>query len=683
MAAYPQFGRLDRRSMVLESDEGAAVAVLFFLGEPIEPLRVTFAGDSSAAVVAAVRPMGRDGTAWVAGTSDRIVVLAPAPAADFAVVLQVNDPADGAMAMLATAPDGRTGYEVGIFDDGGTLTAVIRRVVEGVLVDEDATGGVANAVPQQAGDVPASGYAIDTSTSKTAGVPCRFEVRVVAGRIELRLDDEDPILAHSTTAAVYTPEADTATFAPGVYGALGPLAYGGFSTSAAGTRVTSAALYNLAGQQSDRADVTVVVAGGDVHASLDGRMLPVALDVFAPEDAVALTTFNGRVLMMGGGKARRFDPVRRLVEPWTPTAGQLPGATVAGTSTGTVLATQGTRVAISGVRGDEQNILESAVADDLDYDTAADTTGRAFALAGTRPLKVGQPVRAMIESSVGALVVGCSDSIQMLTGDPVLGNFDTRELHPKLGVTGPNSMMKLGDGVVLIHTPQGLMAQRGLEAPAAVTRPILTELVEVAPRTDATITLTHDALLGYDLLWIVPKDDKAGVHLIRDGRVADWEGTGGFFPVTVPDEMQPVAATELMGRAVLACADGYLRSFDAAAKDDDGKPIDAYVSLQVLDPAAVAEVEIGNVSVELDPSSAPVTVRIYGAATAQAVYDTTLRELLAQFDQSYDVQEVFAQAVRSAAVVIELSGTEAWTVEAVFADAVQRAGSNYKCRRAR
>jgi hypothetical protein len=674
-------------------DQLSPVARRLFFGPTVWQLAATLTGEATIQAFIGVRAVTLDGGALVSNSTTRSVVLLPVPEGaedSCAVRCVVDDPANGTMLLLATSADGRTGYECGLFDDGGTIKSVIRRVIEGQLVDEDASGSTVNAVPQSAGDTPSSGNALNTP-SLAAG-PMSIEARFVNGRISLFIDDDtNPTLVHNVSAATYAPQADTSSFGPGTYGRLA-VKYLGLAFRASGARATSANVYTLAGTRTNREEVVVAVAGGAVWASVgESSMQLVSGGVFAPSDDVRMIDFAGEVLMIGGGKARRFDPARRTVSPWTATDEDLPGYTNPGTTTATGIARHGTRVALFGVAADEQNLYESATSDADDWDTGKDlpSRGQAFTLSGSRPLKVGQPIIGAIETATGALLVGCTQSIHIITGDPALGTFDTLEVLAGVGVTGPHSICRLSElGGAMLHTTQGLMLHAG-GIPAQLSRPILTDIVEDTP-AGAKILCVEDARLGWAILFVTPESGP-GVHLIRDARVAQWggggPGGGGFFPFTLPDAQQPTAAITWRGRALLGCRDGYLRWFDAAATTDDGQPINGSVMLAPIDPpdraggpvGPGAEVELTNVSAELDPDSGPVTLTVWGSATPMGVYQTKYRRPLVLHRQHPAGFERMPQPVRDAVLAVEVSGAAPWMIEQVWADLKTRRGSTRGC----
>jgi hypothetical protein len=683
LLAYPNLG--ERRVPIAVAGAAALVLQTAFFGDPLESALIDLKGSSEARAIGQVRPMTL-GTQWAPASNARMVALGAIPASDFAMVLTQADADGEALVMLSDSPDGRTGYEVGIIKVSGAFKMVIRRVIEAQLVDEDSGGSGIYAVPQAVGDVPETGNAIaDAPASVVSGQPVRIEARWVGQRIELRINDGAVVLAHNVAAATYNPKPDTSTFAPKVYDKLVPIYYAGFVTRSSSARVLAASLYDLRGQRSSRDDVVVAVVGGDVYASQEGSMLPVAVNVFDPADSVSIQEFAGKVYMVGGGKARVFDPLRRIVTPWNATAGTLPGRTGSGTTTATGLGKHGTRITLHGVTGDEQNLYESATGNALDLNIERDSLGRAFTTAGTRPLKTGQPIIKTLETTVGALVVACASSIELVTGDPVFGNIDTRQLHPNISITGPGAMIRVGDGQVLMHTPNGLMTQVGLSPPVEVTKPFLTDIVQDIPE-GSTVTLAHDAKLSYDLLFITPPTGQ-GVHLIRDQRVAGWNhGLGGVYPITLPESMQPVVAVPggFNGRALLGCLDGYLRWFDASASTDDGEPITCRASLQVMDPpGSTTEIELSRLEADLLMESQPAKICIYGGATSELAYGVDTRTLLGVFEQVPDVQEVWMGPVRAPALVIELEGTAPLVCETIAIEAAQRKGATWSCRHGR
>jgi len=435
-------------------------------------------------------------------------------------------------------------------------------------------------------------------------------------------------------------------------------------------RVLEVKTAKLEGTTSARTDLLVAVAGGSVYlVQPDGIVRTVGSAVFDPAADVQLREFNGKVYMLGGGRARILDPIRLAVSNWTPTVGTLPGQTSGGTTTAKVLGQFGTRLALGGADNDPQNVWFSAVADALDYDTGSDLPGRAFTLAGTRPLKIGQPVTCLQEHTNSSLIVGCTGSMHLVAGDPVLGQFDTMTLLEDTGVSGTDAAVRVQDGRVLLHTPNGLVVVSGNQA-VNITDVLLTTGIQTGTLVDAIVARDPSRHLS----WIVLPDQ---TYAYDERRGQFTRGDGGLHPQTVPESMRTTAAAVWQGKLVLGCADGYLRTLDDAATTDDGTPIDSFITLLVMGDGLTSEVQMSNIKLNLTRKSGSTAMRVFGARTPEDAIDGKYRRTLLSMNATPFRNDPHPAKVRAPAVSLVVGPAAAgstWSMESVTAN-VQNAST--------
>jgi hypothetical protein len=125
-------------------------------------------------------------------------------------------------------------------------------------------------------------------------------------------------------------------------------------------------------------DVAVSVIGGAVFASYaPGSWELIQGGVFDAGTKVSTAVVDGKVWMIGGGRARVFDPVTRLVTDWTATAGSLPGYTTAGTTTARLLWVHQGCLIIAGMPEAPITIYKAKLGDPLNLDTGERLFGSA------------------------------------------------------------------------------------------------------------------------------------------------------------------------------------------------------------------------------------------------------------------------------------------------------------------
>ncbi len=639
------------------------------------PMSFTAAGSTSALMVLS-RPVWTLGASgWTLGVSKRSAVLFGEQPDEVSVRIEVADPDASAMVLLRSSADGRSGYEVGVVKEFSQYFLRARRVWEGAVVLD--SGGTDPYLVNAASDIPNTPTAnanLNVTTRLTAGEPFTVEARIAGGRIEVFLNDEGTPSIRHTQSTAQTPPAATGTFDPAGAGTFALLRHVGFVAAASGTVVRSVRVASLAGQRTSRDDMLVAVAAGDVWVSQDAAMVRVATGALPSTGPVEMREFNGRLYMIGGGQARVLDPLTLNVSPWVPTKGTLPGQETAGTTTAAVLGTHATRLVLAAAAGDEQNATFTAVADALDLDNGSDLPGRSFTLAGQRPLKVGQPIIGTIEASNSALIVGTSGSIQQVLGDPALGSIETQVLLDDTGISGPRSMVRAQEGVVVAHGPQGLMVIPVGGQPANISIGTLNVGITLDSTENMSVLVARDPVRFRTWVFMVPTDLSAGRHWCYDERVGGFAaGMGGFRPQSFPAAMQPLAACVWKGRLILGCADGYLREFDDAATTDDGEPITAYATMPLIGDGVAGDALMTDLRVLLTRNSGPTRVRVMTADTAESVLSAAGPRKVAQAMTARPHRhEPHPAGVRAPAIAVLIGPSDPgtrWQLEAIAATA--------------
>ena len=631
---YPR--RLGARALVSPLPPGRILRGHYF-GVAATRLAITIVGQSLVLADLIAPAWLRSAQGWTLAASGRACVLRENLGSDNLVVrLTLRDAAHGVMAMLRASPDGRDGYELGVIVDGSTRLARIRRVVDAQIVDEAAGQPYC---PSGAGDTPSGGgMSVDVSTTVPAGEEYQLEARIAGGVLELRLNGAaEPVLRHRTDFA-YTPETvgTPRTFDPTQAKGLAGKAAAGWSASASGARVLAAATAPLSGLRSDRADLLLAIAGGDVYVMLDddqGRLVvrQVATSVFAPDVRIRGVELAGKVWLVGDGKAKVFDPATQTISDWIPQAqgGTLPGqAGAGGTTNARAIALHGTRVALLDTDQDPQNLWLTAVGNPLDLNTGSDLPGGAFTLGGTRPLKVGQPITAALQAGVSELIIATTGGLHVMLGDPALGTFDTRLVTDDAGVAGPDGLVRTAEGVVAALTESGLLLVPVGGAPINLSRAVLGEALRSSAQADTLVA--RDPVRARVLIFLADLAD-AGLGA---GGLDCWAYEerlglqGGWQPWRFGPERRPTAATVWRGQLVMGYDDGRLRVFDDAAGNDDGI---GFVAQALLGPL------VGNGDVLMSRVRVVATrdtlvrpeVRVLAAETAEDLAAGDHRTLLA------------------------------------------------------
>lgn len=696
---------ISSRFVTLASMMGAlhplsAATSLYFFGIAQDQLSATITG--SAIVLGSLRI-----SSWEANQngfthhgSDAAAVIFPGPAdANTALRITVTDIASKVLIDLRAREDGRSGYQTGILqgsDIDSSLTAgnwyaVIRRFQESQPINDNAAG-TTYAVPTSSSDTPPSAFAyVDVTSRVSTGQAVVLDGRIVNGVVELRINDESTPTVRHDTNVTYTPASDTAGFGTSATGSFLTFNSVGFTSAVDGARVLAASLYTLTGQTTAREDMIVLAAAGNIYIVEDGiNIIQVASGAMPAHDPVSMVSIRGKVYMVGGGQARVFDPVSLLVANWVPDAGNLPGGIVPGGTTPTPgvtaargVATHGTRAVLYDVVGDENNAYFSATDDENNWDTGDTGQGKPFTLAGVRPLKIGHPIKAWQESTNSVSIVGCNGSIQSMIGDPALGNYDTAVLEEKVGISGQKALLRLQESLVLGHGPNGMMLMPPQGTASNISRGILTAPLHL---DDADLATT-DVIIARDpqRFWvhIFLTGASFGKHFIFDERVgaltgnplsvggSGISGNGGYYPQSYPATMQPRCTDVWKNTLLIACDDGFIRTIDDSALDDDGEVFYSGLTLGPMDTPGIGnDVEVSYIRALTTQDSGTIGVRVWGAISAERVFDTLRRKLLLNKTVEPFRQEPLVQKSRSRNLALELfqeSGTLTYRLEEVDA----------------
>lgn len=563
------------------------------------------------------------------GTTREVWVVGTSLPATYEVNAQCNDPADNIKIVVRSSNDGRSCFECGV--EGANV--IIRKITYGVLGSALATA----AHGLSAGEtftirVQGTGSELSCSILKSSGA----EVNITYDTTDFQLYKHWGVATDETNAAVQ------------------------FLSSAERTAI-----------ESTVADVLVVVSGGDLWASFDGISIQqVASRVMSSDGAVSMDSLDGKVYLVGGGRARVFDPVARTVDDWVPTAGTLPGQTADGVTNATIIRQYRGRIALAGMDDEPQNVYFSAVGDPLAWDTAELAAGAAVALGVGRNVTAGEPIVALGVLSTNALLIGCSHSMYVLGGDA--GDLAS-ELIPialTTGCSGRNAITAAEDGTNIVHSPDGLFVVSGTGV-SPISRDVLTESIQFprADREDYRVTICRDPA-RHGLHVFLDAGTTASVHFWYDELTGRYQpGAGGFFPETYP--VRPSCAVIWRGRPVIGTADGRIVEFDNDSTSDITTAIDSYVHLQLITPPSIEQDAIlTRFVMSLATEGDQVSVEVFGGATAQDVYDADERRTLMSATEYPPRGAAICPRVRAPALSVRIRNTIAgrrWGFEAAEA----------------
>ncbi len=493
---------------------------------------------------------------------------------------------------VRSSADGRTGFFCGI--EGANL--VIQRWDYGILTTTHAS----------------SAHGVAGSTAFTL-------------RVRLQGDTIEAAVIPGTTATVTVSHTSTDLKASRRWGV---------ESDESNAVVTYLSVAELTDRISTVTDVAVTVIGGAIVASYqEGTWESVAASVFDAGAFVSMRVLAGKVWMIGGGRARVFDPVLQTVSDWNCTGGNLPGKTASGTTTARYLAVHDGAMFIAGMPEAPITVYRTKINDPLNIDTGERLYGSAQAYGVGENATVPDPIVGMHEGPDGSLLIACTNSVNFLVGDTNAGTGRIVTASDTTGASGSRAFTKAftagGQELLIMHGPEGLHICPVGGAPAPLSNPILRKYMTFPrdQRSSRTVVVARDPQ-SQMLHTFIDDGTSASVHVTyaeRKGRYAP--GAPGFFPFTIP--VRVTCAAIVRGALVLGTTDGRLVKFSRDASADLGTPASVLVTMALVKASEDIETDtiIRGMHAVFGSSSPSVTATIYGAVTPEAAYTGTRRTL--------------------------------------------------------
>lgn len=565
------------------------------------------------------------------------------------VKLQAGNVAAKPYVTLFASGDGRTAIRVGIKDN---TDAAIQSVEFGDTIT----------------DLDTAAHGLST------GVAFSFEVQVVNNTISMYLNGSSTALVELAMSA-------------GQIAQFGILRHFGFESTIGNARILRAEWCSLRSVIENRAELLFVVCGGDLWvATDDGENDPslrlVGSGVFNTSGPVSLTDFDQVVYGVDGTHAKQVDAGTLVITNWggTTATTALPGADetapgsgvyIAGTTRMSIVSNFLARVALSGDLQDPQNVWFCAVGDADDWDTAAvDAPGRAFAFNNAVTGRIGEPVRAIQQAAAGLLIVGCTNSVWRIAGDPALGIPEVAPILIGSGISGKDSMCLASDGILMAHSPDGAYVIPGFGEPTRLSQGIITESIQFDRKTvgDYLVQVRRDTKAHLTYFYLTPVVSGEALHFVYDERIGGLAaGSGGFFVDEYPDEIGPTASVNWRGEIVLGTRDGRLMVYDSTVATDDDQAAPCRWPVSLLDePDLSRDTILKRLLIVPTEDSAAMTYKIYGATTPERIYQSSKRTQLISGTVPTDGYPLVRQ-LRDPCLLLELSGagTDLVGVEAV------------------
>ena len=310
--------------------------------------------------------------------------------------------------------------------------------------------------------------------------------------------------------------------------------------------------------------------------------------------------------------------------------------------------------------------------------------------------ELGDIIRCLAPYKDDYLIFGCSNSVWVMWGDPMAGG-SIREVSLTTGIFGANSFCWDNNNNFYFWGNNGLYKTQIPGAPQCISQFKLPRLAkeEAAGPLTHRITLTYDADRHGILVAITVLASGVNSNYWYDLNALDENEIGGFFPETYPSDCGVFSGiyydsnTPGLKGLVLGQADGYIRTFDDAVKNDvvgqTSNAINSYVNLGPLAMSRIARregvlsgvdltVAGGGSSEATQANSDDVDFKVYTAKTSEQVLEFMAANVNPNFAGTFTGPgnlrgSTRRQTVRNAYLGVRLQNDtvgESWAYEDLF-----------------
>lgn len=423
---------------------------------------------------------------------------------------------------------------------------------------------------------------------------------------------------------------------------------------------------------SGRVINVIAVSKGQVYVGVPGGGQWVLADNLTGEDPplnftgiMASAQNNQKLWICDGTNYCVYSPATGAVTAWTASAGAMPvdddnnGARLTCTWRG--------RTVLSGLLKDPQNIFFSAVGDptNWDYSPAAITQTMAVALNVSQLGLIGEPVMCLIPVSDDVLLVGCSNSVYAIRGDPAGGGQIDR-VTDKVGMVWGQPFAKSADGTVYFFSNRtGVMRVQpsSLAPPVKVSGPIDQALVDLDTGENLVLMEWDDRFQTLHMFVTNLSEPTATTHFAYETTSGAW-----WLDKFANTNFDPLACTTLDGnepgnRVVLIGSwDGYVRYFDPFAGQDDGFPIASEVWIGPMLTPNMDELVLKSLQAVLAETSGDVKYSVHVGRSAQEAFQSD-----PVLDGTWEAGRGQDEAIRASghAIYVRITATNPWQLEQI------------------
>jgi len=284
------------------------------------------------------------------------------------------------------------------------------------------------------------------------------------------------------------------------------------------------------------------------------------------------------------------------------------------------------RVVMAGLREDPQNWFMSKSGDPFDWDYSPATTTATQAVAGNNSDagKLGDVLTALAPYQDDVMLMGGSNSIWIMRGDPAAGgNIDN--ITRNIGIVGGQAWTWNTSGTFYFFGINGLYKMDTANpAPELISKGRLDKTFSDVDISTSYVRLIYDPQWQGVHVFITPlsQPTTAPKHWFWDER------NDAFWPDEYPIAHGPTAVLQFNAdnpennAILLGGFDSYIRAFDSDATTDDGTDISSHVVFTPIQPGDVyAFSYLSDLQLNLAKNSGSVTCDVFSGDTPEIAID--------------------------------------------------------------
>jgi len=284
-----------------------------------------------------------------------------------------------------------------------------------------------------------------------------------------------------------------------------------------------------------------------------------------------------------------------------------------------------------------QNFKMSRQGDTTDWDYSADDAQRSIVGSLTSAGQISEPIIALVPYHQNCLVIGCTSSLWIMTGDPALGGI-ARRLDDQIGILGPKSWCLIAGGYMMFMSRDGLyiMPPGCGTAPTSVSRELLPEELLNIDTSSKTVTMAYDMRYRGVHLFIHGGSNTSHWFIDIKTRMDGDNVSAAFWPVSYQADHVASACHTRRDFAsnespvVFGSHDGYLRHLKPSLDEDDGSnAISSHIvfgPFSLGDSSGMFEGKLSSICAALGQNSGNVTWSVHVGQTAEDAVDAAARE---------------------------------------------------------